>query len=89
MTKEIKADTQETRNDTSAIKQDTAQILAEIARLQEQLPQDANRHNTYGFMLERYLDNLTSYAESVCDTSSDNIEISPHHEDEFIKPEVR
>ncbi len=67
MVKEIKADTQELLNDTSAIKQDTAQILAEIARLQEQLPRDGNLRNTSGFMLERYLDNLTSYAETVCD----------------------
>jgi hypothetical protein len=66
LTREIKADTQEILNDTSAIKQDTAQILAEIARLQEQLPRDVNQRSS-GFMLERYLDNLTSYAETVCD----------------------
>jgi len=34
--------------------------------LQEQLPRDLNQRNA-GFMLERYLDNLTSYAETVCD----------------------
>ena len=66
LTREIKADTQEILNDTSAIKQDTAQILAEIARLQEQLPRDMNQRSA-GFMLERYLDNLTNYAETVCD----------------------
>jgi hypothetical protein len=66
LTREIKADTQEILNDTSAIKQDTAQILAEIARLQEQLPRDMDQRSS-GFMLERYLDNLTSYAETVCD----------------------
>ncbi|CZR61494.1 uncharacterized protein PAC_11391 [Phialocephala subalpina] len=64
MAREIKADTQEIRTDTSAIKADTTQILAEIARLQQQLPQDANVRNTSGFMLERYLDNLTTYAET-------------------------
>jgi len=66
LAREIKADTQEILNDTSAIKQDTAQILAEIARLQEQLPRGENRRSA-GFMLERYLDNLTSYAETVFD----------------------
>jgi len=80
LAREIKADTQEILNDTSAIKEDTAQIsairedtshiLAEIARLQEKLPRDGNQRNA-GFMLERYLDNLTSYAETVCDTFSD------------------
>jgi hypothetical protein len=66
LTREIRADTRELLHDTSAIKEDTAQILAEIARLQEQLPRDLNQRNA-GFMLERYLDNLTSYAETVCD----------------------
>lgn len=74
MTKEIKADTQEIRTDTTAIKADTAQILAEIARLQQQLPQDPNLQNTSGFMLERYLDNLTTYAETVCDSVPDNLD---------------
>jgi hypothetical protein len=73
MAKEIKADTQEILNDTSTIKQDTTQILAEIIRLQAQLPRDLNLNNASGFMLERYLDNLTSYAESVCDTFPDAI----------------
>jgi len=43
--------------------------------LQQQLPRDADRFNTSGYMLERYLDNLTSYAETVYDdisTSTDN-----------------
>jgi len=66
LAREIKADTQEILNNTSAIKEDTAQILAEIACLQEQLPGDATQH-IVGFMLERYLDNLTSYAETICD----------------------
>jgi hypothetical protein len=74
MAREIKADTRELLNDTYAIKEDTAQILAEIARLQEQLPRDTQRNDASGFMLERYLDNLTSYAETVYDTLSDNID---------------
>jgi hypothetical protein len=88
MARGIKADTNEIRNDTSAIKQDTAQILADIARLQEQLPQDANRHNTSGFMLERYLDNLTSYAETVCDTIPRDVGEHPIDGDEFGEPEI-
>jgi hypothetical protein len=70
LAREIKADTTEILNDTSAIKEDTAQILAEIVRLQEQLPRDGNQRSA-GFMLDRYLDNLTSYAKTVCDTYLD------------------
>jgi hypothetical protein len=85
MAREIKADTQELLNDTSAIKEDTAQILAEIARLQEQLPGDAQRNHASGFMLERYLENLTSYAETVYDTLSDNIDERRGSENGSIK----
>jgi len=38
--------------------------------LQEQLPRDENQRSA-GFILDRYLDNLTSYAETVCDAYSD------------------
>lgn len=79
LAREIKVDTQEIRNDTSAIKDNTTQILEEIARLQQQLPQDPNRQNTLGFMLERYLDNLTSYAETVCDSFPDETEQDIEH----------
>jgi hypothetical protein len=74
MTREIKADTRELLGDTSAIKEGTAQILAKITRLEEQLPRDAQRNHASGFMLERYLDNLTSYAETVYDTLSNNVD---------------
>jgi hypothetical protein len=76
MAKDIKADTQELLNDTSAIREDTAQILAEIARLQEKLPRDVDHQNGSRFMLERYLDNLTTYAETVCHTFPDEIDDS-------------
>jgi hypothetical protein len=79
LAREIKVDTQEIRNDTSAIKHDTTQILEEIARLQQQLPQDLNQQNTSGFMLEKYLDNLTSYAETVCDSFPDETEQDIEH----------
>jgi len=85
MAREIKADTQELLNDTSAIKEDTAQILAEIARLQEQWPGDAQRNHESAFMLERYLENLTSYAETVYDTLSDNVDDRRGSENGSIK----
>ncbi|KAF8849320.1 WD40 repeat-like protein [Acephala macrosclerotiorum] len=84
LTREIKADTQELLCDTSAIKIDTTQILAEIARLQEQLPRDPNQRSA-GFMLERYLDNLTSYAETVCDPFLEDLDESRGSERGSIK----
>lgn len=56
------ADTQNILNDTSELKEDTAQILQEIAKLQAKLPD----HDQTGahYLLHRYLDSLTSYAES-------------------------
>jgi Fungal N-terminal domain of STAND proteins len=66
---EIKADTEELRNDTAAIKDDTTQILAEIAMLQARLPQDDRIQGGAGFTLQRYLNNLSSYAETSCDLS--------------------
>lgn len=65
--REIKADTVELLNDTSAIKEDTAQILVEIARLQKQLPKGREPHLDSRYMLERYLDNLSSYAGTIID----------------------
>ena len=50
-------------NITREIKLDTEQILQEIERLREQLPKN-DRNN---FMLDRYLDHLTSYAETVAE----------------------
>ncbi|KAF8861307.1 hypothetical protein BDZ45DRAFT_740374 [Acephala macrosclerotiorum] len=84
--REIKADTQEIRIDTSAIKADTTQILAEIARLQLP-PQDVNQ-NTSGFMLERYPDNLTTHAETVCDTVPDDLDMASidYNGEEEISP---
>ena len=75
--RDIKADTQEIRNDTAAIsgiKEDTTQILAEIARLRAQLPNNVELqvlegHGSSGLMLQRYLDNLTTYAKTTYDAS--------------------
>lgn len=59
------------RNDAAEIKEiiksDTDQILDEIRRLQ--------LRNTSGFMLERYLENLSSYTGTVCGTVADDDEL--------------
>jgi len=65
ITREVKNDTAAIRDDTEAIKQDTAQILAEISRLQAKLPDDEQSHGPSAFMLQRYLENLNSYTETV------------------------
>ncbi|KAF2474415.1 uncharacterized protein BDR25DRAFT_340892 [Lindgomyces ingoldianus] len=62
--RDIKKDTGQLCDNVTAIKDDTTQILEEIARLQARLPVDAPRGNS-NFMLQRYLDDLTSYAETV------------------------
>jgi hypothetical protein len=70
MSKQIMSDTTHLRDDTAAIKQETSEILEEIARLRAQLPSGQvtlpllNRDRDV--MLARYLDDLTSYAETVC-----------------------
>lgn len=65
--REIKTDTGAIREENAEIKQDTEQILIEIAKLQARLPQSEVRGGIEGsgFMLQRFLDNLTSYAETV------------------------
>jgi Chitin synthase N-terminal len=47
---------------------DTSQILDEISRLRLQLPPEVQESGNY--MLERYLDNLTTYAETVISDES-------------------
>jgi uncharacterized protein YoxC len=69
-TTEIKGDTQVIIGTTNDIKEDTALLLQEIARLRTQVAQGAVSQARDGgkssnFMLERYLDDLTSYAETV------------------------
>ncbi|KAF2457299.1 hypothetical protein BDY21DRAFT_38399 [Lineolata rhizophorae] len=72
-TTEIRNDAAQIKNDTTDIKHDTAQILAEIARLQAQLPrekanalnQGSGDYSGSDTMLERYLNDMTSYAETV------------------------
>ena len=72
LAREIKADAREILQSNFAIKQDTADILAEIIRLQAHLTGEISPNSSSGYMLERYLDNLTSYAESVCGTFPDS-----------------
>jgi hypothetical protein len=80
------------KDDTTAIKEDTSlipRILAEIAQLQAKLPDHVVNVNHSGFILQRYLDELTSYAETVCASSrrssleiSNTPELESHQEDE-------
>ncbi|KAH7379605.1 hypothetical protein BKA66DRAFT_571419 [Pyrenochaeta sp. MPI-SDFR-AT-0127] len=90
MTKEIKADTQHLRDDTAAIKQDTSDILQEIARLRAQLPDDFStlRPSTLktDTTLIRYLDDLTSYAETVCWSGQDSDTDVEENDDSASKP---
>jgi hypothetical protein len=65
ITRDIKIDTEEIRKDTAAIKtikDDTTLILEEIARLQARLPATTLKDQS-DFMLNRYLDDLSSCAE--------------------------
>ena len=64
MTKRIESNTEELLEDTSAIKKDTEQILEEIARLRSQLPPESQT-NEPNLVLNRYLNDMTSYAETV------------------------
>jgi hypothetical protein len=67
VTHEIKNDTTEIRYNSAAIpgiKSDTTQILNEIARLRASLPTDLPQGST-GIILQRFLDESTSYAETV------------------------
>jgi hypothetical protein len=76
MTKEIKADTGVIRDNTDAIKQDTTLILEEIARLKAQLP-DSDATVIPDILqpdarLVGYLNDLTSYAATVCWSGEDS-----------------
>ena len=75
----IKSDTTELRNDTSAIKHDTEQIIEEIARLQNRVQPDEQGADS-SFMLQRYLEDLTSYAGSSYAASVVDKEDLPHAE---------
>ncbi|KAH8774034.1 hypothetical protein BGZ57DRAFT_403504 [Hyaloscypha finlandica] len=90
MAREIKADTEELRNDTAAIKDDTTQILAEIERLQARLPQDDRIRGGAGFTLQRYLDNLSSYAETSCDLSdrTSNVHVEERGPGHLVRDET-
>jgi hypothetical protein len=68
----IKDDTAEIREDTAHIKQDTAQIatlIQEINFLRLQVSQLEDRGGTRSLLLERFLADSNSYAESVIDVT--------------------
>ncbi|KAF5657826.1 hypothetical protein FDENT_14166 [Fusarium denticulatum] len=62
--KAIKIDTTEIRNDTSAIKDGTAQILEEISQLQARLSHQDD------YILQSFLEDMTTYTESALDGAS-------------------
>ncbi|KAF5536868.1 hypothetical protein FMEXI_10163 [Fusarium mexicanum] len=62
--KAIRIDTTEIRNDTSAIKDSTAQILEEISQLQVRLP------NRDDYILQSFLEDMTTYTENALDGTS-------------------
>ena len=69
--KAIKSDTTAIRADVQDIKQDTSQIpqiMDELARLRAIVASGDISSATIGqnFILQQYLNNLTSYAETVC-----------------------
>ncbi|RKK66800.1 hypothetical protein BFJ69_g15062 [Fusarium oxysporum] len=62
--KAIKTDITEIRNDTSAMKDGTAQILEEINQLQAQLS------NQDDYILQNFLEDMTTYTENALDGAS-------------------
>lgn len=63
----IKDDTVAIRDDTAELKFGQEQIFAKIIELQSQLPQEMRENSSTTFVIQRYLDSLTSYAETVTD----------------------
>ncbi|KAK7397929.1 hypothetical protein QQX98_012698 [Neonectria punicea] len=68
-TKEIKVSTETLKQTTEAVKIDTSKILDAIAELRAIICTASAEHYAEAFMLQRYLDELATYAESVIDTS--------------------
>ena len=80
MVTSVKEDTQVIKNDTANIKQDTSQIASlaqEMGLLRLQISQLEDRRGSGGVILERFLAESTTYAESVVDTEDfDTIEFN-------------
>jgi hypothetical protein len=71
--RDIKKDTTLILEDTSHLKKDTARILEEIATLQNLLLQNiTTSEKERGFLLDRYLESLTEYTESVWNDITSN-----------------
>jgi hypothetical protein len=66
-TREVKEITKEIQNDTAAIKQNTTRIFEQIELLRALLPAGEPRNEGSNFILDRYLDKLTDYAETIRD----------------------
>jgi hypothetical protein len=82
----MKTDISVIRDDTSIIKQDTTQILAQILHLRAQLPRGAQDIGQ-NVVLERYLADLTTYAESVRSEEPD--QVAPTNTVDHDEPEDR
>ena len=82
-TADIKADTTVIRQDTAqipSIKHDTSQIadlIEEIALLRSQVADLEQHDRSGGVILQRFLDESTSYAESIIDEGRDDAGVGP------------
>ncbi|KAK4168305.1 hypothetical protein QBC43DRAFT_310056 [Cladorrhinum sp. PSN259] len=81
---DIKQDTaqiKDIKEDTSDLKQDTTKILEEIAQLRASLPPEFGKTKD-DFILERYLEQLTTYTESALD-SIETVKPVRHEQDKL------
>lgn len=67
--REIKQDTTAIRTDTEALRLGNAEILDQISNLQEMIMQDEGPVPRTFYVLQRYLDSLTMYAETLAGRS--------------------
>jgi hypothetical protein len=84
-TKEVQHETHEIRADTSQIRNDTEQILDQISQLLARLPAENLQKEEHNIMLGRYLEQLTSYADTVCGDllSAENESVAGQNLDHF------
>jgi regulator of replication initiation timing len=85
ISREIRKNTEGIQEDTAAIRQDASQILGEqirlrqeIERLRRLLPEEQSRVPQSGrdYVFNRYFEELTSYADTVCDELDDDLAVA-------------
>ncbi|KAL2070966.1 hypothetical protein VTL71DRAFT_13992 [Oculimacula yallundae] len=88
--KDIKSDTEQILQDTTTLKQgtsqmqnDISQILAKISQLQDEVHNAKSGNGPSDYMLERYLNNLKTDAETVVDESEYQDGHSDYSEDTY------